>query len=228
MDPKADADIDSTFSKRYCTNWIVFCKIWNRESQSPYRLPETYTPTWFAHDQQAEDDYNNCGIYTLTVSFSHSFYRFKKSTRLRNTCITVVYFSSQFVKRYLTGQDLGNIDPAVEGAEIAGEIMDCSSLSNHCIKCGGICDGKERMKICSGTCRPHRHFHEKCLPVSHRTVRNFKCQICDPTLREEYCFSCGGKPDGTILNCKNMCEAFVHSRCLPPGMTVYRCGICMI
>lgn len=143
--------------------------------------------------------------------------------------LCLFHFLLQFLKRYLNAEDLNNIEPGTEGALIGSQLMTYSTLSNHCIKCGGLCEpDQEPIKICTGSCRPHRYFHQRCLPDSQKKIKEFKCQICDPSLREEYCMSCGDKPDNTILNCKDMCEAFVHRRCLPAGMTTYRCGICML
>ena len=139
----------------------------------------------------------------------------------------------QFAKRYLLREDLCDVDPEVHGPAIAADISDCSSLSTECIKCGMSCGEtedsvQEPFRICEGVCNPSRYFHTRCLSVLARSAENFKCQHCDPSMREEYCFRCGEKPDDTIINCKDMCESFVHRRCLPKGMATYRCGICML
>ena len=57
----------------------------------------------------------------------------------------------------------------------------------------------------------------RCISEAQIVYVVFKCQICDLTKREEYCFKCSGKPDNTILNCKDMCESFIHKTCLLPG-----------
>ena len=125
-------------------------------------------------------------------------------------------------------EDLTQIDPDCDGPAIAAEIMESSTLMNECITCGQICDDTRPYKICCGSCQPQRHFHVSCISPKYRGDVEFKCQLCDPSRREEYCFKCGEKPDTTILNCKDMCEAFVHSHCRPAGMTSYRCGICLL
>ena len=104
----------------------------------------------------------------------------------------------QFVKRFLSGLDLFNIDPEVEGAVIAGETVDCLSLSTECMNCGGACTG-EKFMICHGACNPHRHYHVWCLPQSQHSKTNYICQIYKPSVREEVCQKCGGHPDNMIL-----------------------------
>ena len=110
-------------------------------------------------------------------------------------------------------EDLTQIDPDCDGPAIAAEIMESSTLMNECIICSQICDDTRPYKICCGSCQPQRHFHVLCTSPKYRGDVEFKCQFCNPSRREEYCFKCGEKPDATILNCKDMCEAFVHSRC---------------
>ena len=123
---------------------------------------------------------------------------------------------------------MSDIEPETHGPAIAVEILDCSSITTECIKCAKKCDGSEPFRICEGSCNPARHFHMRCLTQAQIVDGVFKCQICDLTKREEYCFKCGGKPNNTILNYKDMCESIIHKACLPQGMDVYRCGICMI
>ena len=134
----------------------------------------------------------------------------------------------QFTWKYLMGEDITLIDPDTDGPTIAAEIMQASTLSNECITCGQLCDESCPYKICCGGCQPQRHFHTACVSPKYRADDNFKCQLCDPSHREEYCFNCGGIRDGTILSCKDMCETFIHTCCLPLGMKSYRCGICMV
>ena len=124
--------------------------------------------------------------------------------------------------------DMSNIEPETHGPAIAAEILDCSSLTMECTKCTKKCNGSEPFRICEGSCNPARHFHMRCLTQAQIVDGVFKCQICDLTKREEYCFKCSGKPDNTILNCKDMCQSFIHKACLLQGMDMYRCGICMI
>ena len=141
------------------------------------------------------------------------------------------YFSSSFVKLtkwYLEHEDMSDIDPECHGPAIAAEIVDCSSLTTECIKCMKKCDGSEPFRICEGSCNPARHFHMQCILQAQIVNGIFKCQMCDLIKREEDCLKCGGKPDNTILNCKDMCESFIHKACLPLGMEVYQCGNCMI
>ena len=143
--------------------------------------------------------------------------------------ISVFSFSSflQFAKHYLERAAISDIDPETHGPVIAAEIIDCSSLTTECIKCRRKCDGSKLFRICEGSCNPARHFCTCCISKTQIVDGVFKCQICDPTKREEYCFKCIGKPDNTILNCKDMCESLIHKACLPLGMDVYQCGICM-
>ena len=144
--------------------------------------------------------------------------------------ISLKSFSSflMFTKCYLEHADMSDIDPETHGLAIAAEIVDYSSLTMEYIKCTKKCDGSEPFRICEGSCNPARHFHMRCISQAQIVDGVSKCQICDPTKRLEYCFKCGGKLDNTILNCKDMCESFIHKACLPLGMEVYRCGICMI
>ena len=141
--------------------------------------------------------------------------------------ISVFSFSSflQFAKHYLKRAD---IDPETHGPAIAAEIIDCLSLTTECIKCGRKCDCSEPFRICEGSCSPAWHFHMHCILKTQIVDGIFKCQICDPIKREEYCFKCGGKLDNTILNCKDMRESFIHKACLLLRMDIYRCGIGMI
>ena len=144
--------------------------------------------------------------------------------------VSLKSFSSflKFTKHYLECADMSDIDLETHVLAIAAEIVDCSSLTVKCIKCAKKCGGSEPFRICEGSCNPARHFHMRCILQAQIVDSVFKCQICDPTKREKYCFKCGGKPDNTILNCKDMCESFIHKACLPLGMEVYTCGICMI
>ena len=114
----------------------------------------------------------------------------------------------QFTKRYLERADISDIDPEIYGPAIAAGIIDCSSLTMECIKSRRKCSGSDPFKMCEGSCDPGRHFHTCCISKTQIVDGIFKCQICDPTKREEYSFKCGGKPDNTILNCKDMCESF--------------------
>ena len=125
-------------------------------------------------------------------------------------------------------EDLTQIDPDCDGPAIAAEIMESSTLMNECLSCSQICDDTRPYKIYCGGHQPQRHFHVICISPKYREDVEFKCQLCNPSRREEYYFICGEKPDATILNCKDMCEAFIHSHCRPAGMTSYRCGICLL
>ena len=133
-----------------------------------------------------------------------------------------------FAKCYLKHADMSDIDPECHGPAIVAEIVDCSSLTTECIKCAKKCDVSEPIRICEGSCNPVRHFLMRCISQAQIVNGVFKCQISEPTKRDEYCFKCRGKLDNTILNCKDMCESFIHKACLPLSMEVYRCGICMM
>ena len=200
MDPKGDMGIDYTCGIKYNNMWQLYCKVWNREHQN---LLPVVTKT-LPHDMQPLDDSNNCGIYTLMASISFLYFlrELPLLQKLKKVGMTTFLYL-QFAQKYLMGEDITLIDPDTDGPTIAAEIMEASTLSNECITCGHLC-------------------------TKYRTDDNFKCQLCDPSRREEDCFNCGGKPDGTILNCKDMCEAFVNAHCLPLGMKSYRCGICMV
>ena len=102
-------------------------------------------------------------------------------------CISVISFSSflQFTKHYLERVNMSDIDPETHGPVIAAEIVYCSSLTTECIKCARKCDGSEPFWICEGSCNPARHFHKRCISETQIVDSVFKCQICDPTKREE-------------------------------------------
>ena len=169
--------------------------------------------------------------YTFGVTIFVACHDIMSSAYILLRHISVISFSSsffKFAKRYLEHADMLDIDPETDGPAIAADIVDCSSLTTECIKCAKKCDGSQPFRICESSYNPARHFHMRCILQAQIVDSVFKCQICDPTKREEYCFKCGGKPDNTILNCKDMCQSFIHKACLPLGMEVYRCGICMI
>ena len=126
---------------------------------------------------------------------------FQKHGMTTKEDIPTTYF--QFARKFLMNEDLTQIDPDCDGPAIAAEIMESSTLMNECITCGQICDDTRPYKICCGGCQPQRHFHVLCISPKYREDIEFKCQLCDPSRREEYCFKCGEKPDATILNCKD-------------------------
>ena len=87
---------------------------------------------------------------------------------------------------------MSDIDPECHGPAIAAEIVGCSSPSTECIKCMKKCDGSEPFQIYEGSCNPVRHFHIRCISQGQIVDGVFKCQICDPTKREEYCLNAEG------------------------------------
>ena len=103
------------------------------------------------------------------------------------------FFHLQFSQKYLIGEDITLIDPDTDGPAIAAEIMQASTLSNECITCGQLCNESYPYKICCGGCQPQRHFNSACVSPKYSADDNFKCKLCDPSGREEYCFNCGAK-----------------------------------
>ena len=150
-------------------------------------------------EHQLQNDGRSCGIHTLTLC-----------------------------KRYLQGGNLMEYDVQEEGAVIAAEIIsNSSSLISVCTKCGCNVPVDTGVK-CNGKCRPARIFHRRCL--GSVSVSKFKCQICDPKSLESYCQMCSKKPrdsDDRML-CTAGCLMFIHPRCLPPGLSAWRCGICTV
>ena len=138
-------------------------------------------------------------------------------------------------KRILTSQPLHGIDIQLEGAIIASEVVDASEpLNELCSRCGTALEDKDAVKICNGKCKPKRTFHKRCLPEVKRNIINFQCQLCNPSLREEYCQKCSRKPQAndTVALCMNKsstgCCRFVHKSCIEPGRNQYRCGVCTV
>ena len=134
----------------------------------------------------------------------------------------------------MNGVSLSDVDIALEGALIASEIVDNSdSMRDICSKCGTDCSPVQITRICEGQCRPSRIFHSDCLHRSQKTEVTFKCQICDPKYREDYCQSCRARPENRTLSvCKfnstNGCQRYVHRECVPRGKTEYQCGVCNV
>ena len=89
--------------------------------------------------------------------------------------------------------------PGYKGVTIAAEILDASdSLWDLCAKCGHkLSDGL--LLTCTGICAPCQSFHSLCIPASRRSDPNFKCQVCNPGTREDFCFCCNEGPTGDIL-----------------------------
>ena len=83
---------------------------------------------------------------------------------------------------------------------------------------------------CMGNCQPRRTFHSKCVPKLQRTDQNFKCLVCRPADREDFCFCCNGPATQDIILCGahtlNGCHNFIHRFCLAKGHTEYQCGLC--
>ena len=120
--------------------------------------------------------------------------------------------------------------PGYKGVTIAAEILDASdSLRDLCAKCGHkLSDGL--LLTCTGICAPHQSFHSLCVPASRCSDPNFKCQVCNPGTREDFCFCCNEGPTGDIILCSRNdtkgCTNFVHITCLAKGNTRFSCGLC--
>ena len=143
----------------------------------------------------------------------------------------ISYF--QFAKRLLEGSSVAMpLDPGYEGGTIAAEVLDASdSLRELCSKCGrNLTCGSLPLITCTGNCQPQRTFHSKCVPKSRRTDQDFKCLVCRPADREDFCFCCNGPATLDIILCSahasNGCQNFVHRLCVAKGRTEYRCGLC--
>ena len=176
---------DYKLCEKYCRNWTIFCKVWNRECTSKTKLPTDVGTKLFPQDWQGHEDNNNLGICTFAVSHRHPNIQWVNHLLL---FIARLSLFMSFHIYFLSVLDLFNIDPEVEGAVIAGEIIDCSSLSTECIKCDGACTiTGEKSITCHGACNPHQHFQVCCLPQSQHDKTNYICQICNPSGREDIC-----------------------------------------
>ena len=106
-----------------------------------------------------------------------------------------------------------------------------TALRELCSKCGhNLTCGSLPLTTCTGNCQPRRTFHSKCVPKSRRTDQDFKCLVCRPADREDFCFCCNGPATLDIILCgahaSNGCQNFVHRSCVAKGRTEYRCGLC--
>ena len=150
-----------------------------------------------------------------------------------NTHCNVQCSRVQFAKRLLEGSSISTpLDPGYEGGRIAAEVLDsCDSLRELCAKCGrNLTCGGLPLITCTGICQPRRTFHSKCVPKSRRTDHDFKCLVCRPADREDFCFCCK-QPCYTRYHSLRRklhygCQNFVHRLCLAKGRTQYRCGLC--
>ena len=150
-----------------------------------------------------------------------------------NTHCNVQCSRLQFAKRLLEGSSISTpLDPGYEGGTIAAEVLDSSdSLRELCGKCGrNLTCGGLPLITCTGICQPRRTFHSKCVPKSRHTDHDFKCLVCRPADREDFCFCCNSPATQDIILCGansiNGCQNFVHRLCLAKGHTQYRCGLC--
>ena len=139
----------------------------------------------------------------------------------------------QFAKWLLKGSSVAMpLDPGYKGGTIAAEVLNASdSLRELCSKCGhNLTCGGLPLITCTGNCQPQRTFHSKCVPKSRRTDQDFKCLVCRPADREDFCFCCNGPATQNIILCSahtlNGCQNFIHHLCLAKGRTEYRCGLC--
>ena len=85
---------------------------------------------------------------------------------------------------------IGALIPGCEGATIAAEMLDASeSLRELCAKCGAKLTAVQGTLItCTGICLPRWTFHSKCVPETRHADPTFKCLVCDPSKREDFCF----------------------------------------
>ena len=122
--------------------------------------------------------------------------------------------------------------PGYEGATIAAEILDASdSLREVCSKCGQKLAGTQSPLVtCTEVCLPRRSFHSKCIPHSRQNDPTFKCLVCDPSHKEDFCLSCNGSPTADIKMCScytnTGCTNFVHVKCWKSTNMSFSCGLC--
>ena len=142
-------------------------------------------------------------------------------------------FSFQFAKRLLQGVDLiGAVIPGCKGATIAAEMLDASeSLRELCAKCGAKLTAVQGTLItCTGICLPRWTFHSKCVPETRCADPTFKCLVCDPSKRDDFCFRCNTGPTNVIVLCSrnnnNGCTNFVHRTCVAGMRNEFTCGLC--
>ena len=68
-----------------------------------------------------------------------------------------------------------------------------------------------------GICQPRRSFHSKCVLKSRRTDQDFKCLVCRPADREDFCLCSNGALTDDIVMCRsnnvNGCTNFIHHCC---------------
>ena len=85
---------------------------------------------------------------------------------------------------------IGALIPSCEGATIAAEMLDASeSLRELCAKCGTKLTAVQGTLItCTGICLPRVDISFKCVPETRRADPTFKCLVCDPSKREDFCF----------------------------------------
>ena len=95
---------------------------------------------------------------------------------------------------------IGALIPGCKGATIAAEMLDASeSLCELCAKCGAKLTAVQGTLItCTGICLPRlvgmgssaqqQLVHSKCVPETHCADPTFKCLVCDPSKREDFCF----------------------------------------
>ena len=132
----------------------------------------------------------------------------------------------------MSGDDMTKeIKPELEGSIIGDELLRNATdikKTNHCTKCGRVCDDPLTSTMCFRGCG--RHFHRPCIPQKFRDDVFVNCAICDPSKRPEFCQRCGEPPNQQtgLMECVDKCPAFVHKYCLNPGTLFYRCGICTI
>lgn len=192
-------NIEAQIASGICYNWTAYSRAWNRTTPHK-KFPNEYRVNVIPHALQPTNDNSNCGIYTLV-----------------------------FAKRYLRSESLKNVDVALEGALIAAEIMDHSTMDKHCSKCGVQIKFDEPFRAChKAVCEPRRWFHVRCIPEKFRKKTHYTCEICDPANRQYLCqdVKCNGPADDTIQTCSYGCQRFVHFKCLPNGMSTYSCGVC--
>ena len=144
------------------------------------------------------------------------------------------FFPFQFARRFLDGLALTGVSPAQEGAIIASDIMENSTLHDQCSKCGHSIH-QDDLVPCKGskccTLGPGRFFHRKCLPESSDFL-NYFCEICNPKLRQDFCQKplCKRPYNELSLECRFNCKRYIHRECIQGGRYIetWYCGVCKI
>ena len=161
---------------------------------------------------------------------------------LVNLCISMfLFFSSapfffifQFARRILDGISLTGISPTQEGAIIAADILENSTLQDQCSKCGYDIKSDDLVPCIGskcGTLGRGKYFHKKCLP-QEADYSKYLCEICDPKTRQDFCQKplCKRPYNASCLECRHNCKRYIHRECIQGGLYIenWYCGVCQI